>query len=201
MSSPTPPKSSRLLKMGLIGSAFVLLAVGYVLYGTPASVPAPIPKPPESMPSAGPKDSPPQGIPRPASDAESDDSPGYNEMTAKLRELAALGCTNVLHPPVIVKGTVAWTPKFPEEKNGACLVLLGETGDPRKILTGLIQTPTNEKIDAPASGSSFEFVYCANAPGPHPINVTSPTNENYTFAAVDCPLDVSRKRIEENVKK
>lgn len=204
MTPPTPPKSGRLLTIVLIAFALSAgLAVAYSQF-FPNQTRAFPPSPSEAIAKAKAAELNPVVDPissRPVSVTASDNSPGYNEMKAKMQELATAGCTNVLHPPVVVKGTVAWTPRFPDEKDSACLVLLGETGDPDKILTGMVHTPTDRKIDAPNTGADFEFVYCADAPGLYPINVTSPTNERYTFAAVDCPRDIAFKRISDASKK
>ncbi len=167
----------------------------------PSAPPSPPPENPPAATAAPPKDVPPSPAaagPRAISAAVSDSSPGYKELKERMAALAARGCSHVLHPPVAVKGTVAWRPRFPDEKNGACLDLLAATGDPNKILKALVRTPSEETVWAPHPGPIMDFLYCAKEPGPHSINVISPTNENYTFAAIDCPHDVSLARLKED---
>ena len=122
-------------------------------------------------------------------------APGYAELIAKMKEVAALGCTNVLHKPVVVRGTVAWSPNFPDGKDGACLNLLAATGDASRSLTGWVRSPSGKKSYSSNPGPVLDYVYCAEETGHHSVNVISHSNETYTFAAVDCPHNVALMRL------
>ncbi len=118
-------------------------------------------------------------------------SPGKEDVLAVMEKYRLKGCTNVLHPAVKVKGTVAWAPAFPDDYDKACLLVIAATGDPAKGLVVVIRKPDGDKVEDRSPVPIVEYIYCAESAGRHSVNVHSPTNEVYTFAAIDCPKAIA----------
>ena len=123
--------------------------------------------------------------------------PGFAEVEKRVAEVLSGGCKNVLQKPTGVKGTTVWTPTFMEGDDAACLNVIAASGDPEKPLHISIRKPTGEKIEDSTPVQMVDFVYCADMGGPHSVNIFSPSNERYTFAAVDCPRELALKRLAE----
>ena len=127
--------------------------------------------------------------------------PGFDEVETRVAEVLAEGCKHVLQKPGGVKGTTAWTPQFMEGDDAPCLNVIAASGDPQKPLHISIRKPTGEKVEDKTLVEMVDFVYCADMGGPHSVNVFSPSNDRYTFAAVDCPRDLALKRLAEKADK
>jgi hypothetical protein len=184
--------------VGFIGAVvvLVLLKTGPSVFDKNASEPPPVIVPPV-LSTPNPRADTSAAVPKPNPAAP----PGITEVQAVMTDYRAKGCNNVLHPPVGVKGTVAWAPTFPDEQERACLVVIAATGDPSKSLTVSIRTPQGEKIQDDVPVPIMDYIYCAEMPGSHSVNVRSATNERYTFAAMDCPFAVAQDLLKQKQAK
>ncbi len=108
-----------------------------------------------------------------------------------MAELKTLGCKNTLHEPVGVTGTTVWSPQFVED-NTDCLVLIS-AGTPEQSFTVFVKKPSGDEVKSKSPTSIVKYFFCADSPGVHSISVTCQTDCDYTFAAMDCPLDIAKK--------
>lgn len=151
-----------------------------------------------SQKSASEAPKPPSAATEPVTAARST-SPGFAAVKAKIEEVQKQGCTHFLHKPVGVKGTTAWMPRLKGEDDSPCLRIIA-AGSPDKALSVSIWLSETNKIkeaeDSPPA-PLLDYIYCAETEGLYSVNVLSPTDERYTFAAVDCPRPLSLKLLEE----
>lgn len=114
------------------------------------------------------------------------DADGAKKVSARLKELDALGCKRVFSAPEQRRRSVGatWTIAAP-----ACYVFLAANGIGEK-LTLSAKTPLGEELAAPAPGPSLELRTCIDRVGEYKLRVDAATQEPFTTATIECPAKV-----------
>lgn len=116
--------------------------------------------------------------------------PGQERAKARLAELSASGCQEIILAPTRTSGDQTIETKL--AANGRCVMVLAMADAPDNLLGLSIQTPSGEDLPAPAPAPDVELLVCPKARGSHSTRITPSTAGGYAVAAVEC-LDARRR--------
>ncbi|MDB4941268.1 MAG: hypothetical protein JWP97_802 [Labilithrix sp.] len=164
----------------VVGVALAMGASFAVLRATRSDELPVVPPPPAARPAQ-----PPPPVPTTAKTAETRETTGEAAVSARLTELHARGCKDVILAPQTTSGEQTIETKL--VVTGRCVTVIAATGSPDNVLTVRMSTPLGAPLDAPPPATTVELTVCPKMAGHHPTTIVPATGDTYTVAAIECP--------------